>query len=99
MVTDIGRAERRRAVLAISAGNFVEGYDLALYGYFATYLAVQFFPPGNPTAALLSTFAIYALGFVVRPIGGVVFGHVGDRIGRRPALIASMVVMAMATAG
>lgn len=99
MVTDIRKAERRRAVLAISAGNFVEGYDLALYGYFAAYLASQFFPPGNPTTALLSTFAIYALGLVVRPVGGVIFGHLGDRIGRRPALIASMVMMAVATAG
>lgn len=99
MAADVGRAERRRAVLAISAGNFVEGYDLALYGYFAAYLAVQFFPPGNPTAALLSTFAIYALGLVVRPIGGVIFGHLGDRIGRRPALIGAMLMMAVATAG
>jgi MHS family proline/betaine transporter-like MFS transporter len=99
MAAEVGRAERRRAVLAISAGNFVEGYDLALYGYFAAYLAVQFFPPGNPTAALLSTFAIYALGLVVRPIGGVIFGHLGDRIGRRPALIAAMLMMAVATAG
>lgn len=99
MTAGIDRAERRRAVSAISAGNFAEGYDLALYGFFATYLAGQFFPPGNPTTALLSTFAIYALGFVVRPVGGVVFGHLGDRIGRRPALIASLVLMAAATAG
>jgi MHS family proline/betaine transporter-like MFS transporter len=99
MAADVGTAERRRAVLAISAGNFVEGYDLALYGYFAVYLAGQFFPPGNPTAALLSTFAIYALGLVVRPVGGVLFGHLGDRIGRRPALITAMLMMAVATAG
>lgn len=98
MAADVGRADRRRAVLAISSGNFVEGYDLALYGYFAVYLAGQFFPAKNPTAALLSTFAIYALGLAVRPVGGVIFGHLGDRIGRRPALIASMVMMAAATA-
>lgn len=99
MTAEVGRTERRRAVVAISAGNFAEGYDLALYGFFAVYLAGQFFPPGNPTTALLSTFAIYALGFVVRPVGGVLFGHLGDRIGRRPALITSLVVMAVATAG
>jgi MHS family proline/betaine transporter-like MFS transporter len=98
-MADVGRAERRRVVLAVSAGNFVEGYDLALYGYFAIYLAGQFFPPGNPSAALLSTFAIYALGLGVRPIGGILFGHLGDRIGRRPTLVAAMVVMAVATAG
>ena len=99
MTAEVGRTEQRRAVVAISAGNFVEGYDLALYGFFAAYLAGQFFPPGDPTAALLSTFAIYALGLVVRPVGGVVFGHLGDRVGRRPALIAAMVMMAVATAG
>ena len=99
MAVDTIGVERRRAVAAVSAGNFMEGYDLALYGYFAAYLAGQFFPPGDPTAALLSTFAIYALGLAVRPVGGVLFGHLGDRIGRRPALIIAMLMMAVATVG
>src|SRR5204863_9290002 len=73
------------------------GYDLALYGFFAVLLSKQFFPPGDPTAALLSTFMVFAIGFAVRPLGGLVFGHVGDRLGRRPALAASILLMAVGT--
>ncbi|HST85270.1 MAG TPA: MFS transporter [Kineosporiaceae bacterium] len=87
----------RRAVFAAGAGTLIQGYDSLLYGYFATVFAKQFFPPGDPTAALLSTFAIFAVGFAVRPLGGIVFGHVGDRLGRRTALIASILMMATAT--
>lgn len=94
-------AERnsRRVTLAASIGTLIEGYDNLLYGYFASVFAVLFFPPGDPTAGLVNTFLIFAVGFVVRPLGGIVFGHVGDRIGRRPALVASILVMAVATLG
>jgi len=87
----------RRAVLAASIGNLIEAYDLLLYGYLASVLAEQFFPAGDPTAALLDTFAIFAVGFAVRPIGGLVFGHIGDRFGRRRALAASILLMGAAT--
>jgi MFS transporter, MHS family, proline/betaine transporter len=92
---DVGAA--RRAVAATSAGTFVEAYDLALYGYFAVILAGQFFPADDPTAALLATFLIFALGFAARPFGGIFFGHLGDRLGRRTAVVASVFVMAVAT--
>lgn len=97
VVASSGQA--RRAVLAASIGTLVEGYDLVLYGYFAVILARRFFPPDDPTAALLATFAVFALGFAARPIGGLVFGHFGDRFGRRPALATAVLLMAVATAG
>lgn len=85
-------------ILAGSAyGNMVEWFDYATYGYLATVIAVVFFAPGNDSAALLNTFAIFALSFLVRPIGGMVWGHFGDRIGRRKVLILTMVMMSAAT--
>lgn len=93
----MARSGARRAIVAASVGTMIEGYDVLLYGYLAGVLADRFFPAGDPTAALLDTFAIFALGFAVRPLGGLVFGHVGDRAGRRAALAASMLLMAVAT--
>lgn len=90
-------AARRKAVRAAGIGNFVEWYDFALYGYFATTIADQFFPGDDPTARLLSAFAVFGVGFVVRPIGGVVFGRIGDRVGRRTALVTAVVLMSLAT--
>lgn len=90
-------AGSRRAVIAASVGTLIQGYDSLLYGYFASIFAQQFFPSQDPTAALLSTFAIFAVGFAVRPLGGVLCGHIGDRIGRRPALVVSVLIMAGAT--
>jgi MHS family proline/betaine transporter-like MFS transporter len=91
--------DSRRVTLAVSAGTLIEGYDSLLYGYFASVFAQLFFPPDDPAAGLLNTFAIFALGFAARPLGGIVFGHLGDRVGRRAALIASILVMATATLG
>ncbi len=87
----------RRTVIAASIGTMIEGYDLLLYGYLAGILAGQFFPSSDPTAALLGTFAIFAVGFAVRPLSGIIFGHIGDRLGRRVALVSSILVMAGAT--
>jgi MHS family proline/betaine transporter-like MFS transporter len=88
----------RRVVVAASIGTFVEGYDLALYGYLALVLADRFFPAEDPRAALLATFTVFALGFAARPLGGLFFGHLGDRVGRRPAVAASVLLMSAATA-
>jgi MHS family proline/betaine transporter-like MFS transporter len=87
----------RRVIAAAAVGTFIEIYDLLVYGYFASTLAEQFFPRQNPTAALLSTFAIFAVGFVVRPVGAIIFGHVGDRAGRRTALVSSLLLMSAST--
>jgi MFS transporter, MHS family, proline/betaine transporter len=87
----------RRAIRAATIGTLISGYDSLLFGYFASILATRFFPPGHPTAALLNTFAIFAVGFAVRPLGGAAFGHVGDRWGRRGALVLSIILLAAAT--
>lgn len=78
-------------------GNMIEWFDYASYGYLATIIASVFFAPGDSTAALLSTFAIFALSFLVRPIGGLVWGHYGDRIGRKKVLLLTMCMMSIST--
>ncbi|MEU0885700.1 MFS transporter [Lentzea sp. NPDC005914] len=93
----LDRRGYRRVVGAATIGTFVEVYDLLVYGYFASILAEQFFPRQDATAALLSTFAILALGSIVRPLGAILFGHVGDRFGRRTALVGSVLLMSGST--
>ncbi|MFF1555542.1 MFS transporter [Rhodococcus erythropolis] len=90
-------AARRRAIYAGFIGNFIEWYDFALYGYFAVTISALFFSNSDPTVALLSTFAVFAVGFVARPIGAYVFGRIGDRYGRRRALVISVLMMSTAT--
>lgn len=87
----------RKVLTASFIGNFVEWFDYASYGYFATVIAVVFFPQIAPSAALLATFAVFAISFVIRPIGGIVWGSIGDRVGRRTALSWSILIMSGAT--
>jgi MHS family proline/betaine transporter-like MFS transporter len=84
----------RRTIVTVAAGNLLEWYDFGIYGYFALVLSKQFFPGG---AALLLTFATFGVGFLARPLGGVVFGHIGDRYGRQRALFLSVLGMAGGT--
>lgn len=93
----VSSATRRRVVIASFIGNFVEWFDYAVYGYLATTIAVVFFPSGNKQAALLATFALFAVSFVVRPIGGFFWGALGDKIGRKNALASSILIMSAAT--
>src|SRR5690606_15460111 len=88
---------RRKAVTAAGIGNFVEWFDFVLYAQFASIIALHFFPSDNPTTGLLATFAVFALGFFARPIGGVLFGHYGDKRGRKKALGAAVLMMSLAT--
>ena len=88
-----------RALVAACAGNLVEWYDFAVYGAFATVIATTFFPGSDPSARLLASFAVFATAFLVRPFGALLFGRLGDRVGRRPVLATVIVVMAVATAG
>jgi MHS family proline/betaine transporter-like MFS transporter len=90
-------ATRRRTTLAGIAGNVMEWYDFAVYGYFAPVIGRQFFPAEDPAASLIASFGVFAAGFLMRPFGGVLFGHIGDRLGRRPALTLSVVMMAIPT--
>jgi MHS family proline/betaine transporter-like MFS transporter len=87
----------RKAVAAGSIGALVEWYDFAVYAYLATVLARLFFPADDPTTSLLSSLAVFGVGFVLRPIGGIVFGHYGDKFGRRNALAAAIILMAVST--
>ena len=87
----------RKAAVASFIGNFVEWFDYASYGYLATIIAAVFFPPEDPAAGLLMTFAVFAISFFIRPIGGIIWGNIGDKHGRRNALSLSILIMSGAT--
>ena len=89
--------EQRKVVLASSLGTVFEWYDFYLYATLAPFFAALFFPPGNDTAALLSAFATYAAGFLVRPFGALVFGRIGDLVGRKYTFLVTIVVMGFST--
>lgn len=99
--SDIGVSKkvRVRAVVAGTFGNLMEQYDNLIYAYSAATLSVLFFPSQTPVAGLLSTFAVFAVGFLARPVGTLVFGHFGDKAGRKKTLIASVIIMGLATVG
>src|SRR5438552_2310480 len=92
------RAAERRVIIASSVGTVFEWYDFYLYATLAPFFAALFFPKGNDTAALLSAFATYAAGFLVRPFGAVVFGRIGDLVGRKYTFLITIIVMGTATA-
>jgi MFS family permease len=93
----LGR-EERRVIFASSLGTVFEWYDFYLYATLAPFFANLFFPRGNDTAALLSAFATYAAGFLVRPFGALVFGRIGDLVGRKYTFLVTIVVMGASTA-
>src|SRR4051794_10401737 len=83
-----------RVVAASMAGTTVEWYDFFLYGVAAAVVfPAVFFPSADPTTGTLSSLATFAIGFVARPVGGLVFGHFGDRIGRKKLLVVSLLMM------
>lgn len=90
----------RQALLAGSVGNFIEWYEFGVYGFLATVIAANFFTLQGESeiTSLILTYAAFALAFFCRPIGAVIFGRIGDRIGRRPTLIAVLLLMTLATA-
>lgn len=79
-------------------GNALEWYEFTLYGYFATVIGHLFFPSADPVVSIISAFALFAIGFLMRPIGAIIFGHIGDRVGRKRALVISIYLMAIPTA-
>jgi len=88
-----------RSILAAAAGNVLEWYDFTVYAYMAPYIALKFFPGDDPMTGLLAVFATFGLGFVVRPLGGILIGRLGDTKGRKAALLLTIVLMAVGTAG
>jgi MFS transporter, MHS family, proline/betaine transporter len=97
MSRDIRPPSIRHRVMAGFIGNVVEWYDFAVYGYLAGVIAPVFFPPGDPTAALIGTYGIFAAGFIMRPLGAAVFGWFGDRYGRARTMQISVALMALPT--
>jgi MHS family proline/betaine transporter-like MFS transporter len=94
-----GSEQTRKAKKATAAavfGTFVEYYDFSIYGYLAATLALVFFPSDDPTTGLLNTFLVFGSAFLVRPLGAVAFGWLGDKVGRRASLIASITLMGAA---
>ncbi|HEX4986672.1 MAG TPA: MFS transporter [Burkholderiales bacterium] len=91
------RPEEKKVIFASSLGTVFEWYDFYLYGSLAVFFGKLFFPPGNETAALLASLATFGAGFAVRPFGALLFGRIGDIIGRKYTFLVTIVVMGLAT--
>src|SRR6476660_1675868 len=94
----VKKEEEKRVIFASSLGTIFEWYDFYLYATLAPFFAALFFPPGTATAALLASFVTYAAGFLVRPFGALVFGRIGDLVGRKYTFLITIVVMGASTA-
>jgi len=97
MYSERPRTSLPRIALIGLIGNVMEWYDFAVYGYFASVIGQLFFPNTDPAVSLIASFGAFAAGFIVRPLGGLVFGRIGDRIGRERAMTLSVVAMAVPT--
>src|SRR5262245_44733043 len=95
---ELDRSTIRRVILASSLGTLFEWYDFYLYGTLAVFFGALFFPPGNENAQLLESLATFGAGFGVRPLGAVVFGYLGDRVGRKYTFLITMGTMGLSTA-
>ncbi|KAA9020953.1 glycine betaine/L-proline transporter ProP [Sphingobium limneticum] len=96
-ITIVDKSQLNRAVGAAALGNAMEWFDFGVYGYLAVTLGRVFFPAGDPTAQLIATLATFTAAFLVRPLGGLVFGPLGDRYGRHKVLAFTMIMMAIGT--
>ena len=97
-VVNTGSADtRKKVILAGLVGNVMEWYDFAVYGFFASIIGVHFFPSENPAISLIAAFGAFAAGFLVRPLGGLLIGRIGDKIGRKRAMVISVMAMAVPT--
>ena len=96
-ISEMMPAQSRKARIAGVIGNVVEWYDFALYGYLAVIIGRLFFPTEDPTASLLASYGVFAAGFIMRPLGAVVFGWLGDTIGRGRTMLISVAMMALPT--
>ena len=94
---ELSRSEERRVVLASTVGTLFEWYDFFIYGSLAVFMSSVLFPPDNPTAALLASLGALTAGFIVRPMGAILFGHLGDKLGRKVTFLLTVVLMGGAT--
>jgi MFS family permease len=97
MQTGDSKKQIRKVIFASSVGTLIEWYDFYIFGSLAPIIAAQFFPKSNPTAALLSTLATFAAGFIVRPFGALVFGRLGDKVGRKYTFLLTLILMGGST--
>ncbi|CAX55961.1 uncharacterized protein EpC_21820 [Erwinia pyrifoliae Ep1/96] len=96
-ITIVDNSMLKRAVGAAALGNAMEWFDFGVYSYLAVTIGKVFFPGGSPAAQLLATFGAFAAAFLVRPVGGLVVGPLGDRIGRQKVLAITMMMMSIGT--
>jgi len=89
--------KKKKVILAGAIGNALEWYDFTVYAFFVPLISTQFFPSNDKFISILATFGVFALGFLVRPLGAVLFGYIGDNIGRKKALIMSMIMISCPT--
>lgn len=92
--TSVTLASKKKSLLASSVGNILEWYEWSAYAVFAPFIAAAMFNSDNPVSALLSTLAVFAVGFLMRPLGGIVFGRIADKRGRKFVLVTTMLMMA-----
>src|SRR3954462_14071350 len=93
-----GTTDARKVAMGSSVGAVIETYDFIGFGTAAAlYFGTAFFPSSNPVTGTLAAFATLGVGFAARPLGGIIGGHLGDRVGRKPVLVASLIVMGLAT--
>ena len=97
MTNIIDKATRKKLIKAGIVGNIIEWYDFAIYGYFALIIGKLFFPTDDESVSVIAAFGAFAAGFLMRPIGSLLFGHIGDKFGRQKALIISVLMMAVPT--
>lgn len=91
------RGSMKNIILSCMIGNAIEWYDFALYGFFASIFGTLFFPSTDPVASLMASFGVFAAGFIMRPMGALFFGYIGDKFGRTKSLVISIYMMAVPT--
>jgi MHS family proline/betaine transporter-like MFS transporter len=93
----MNRKEKSKILFSCLSGSVLEWFDFAVYGYLTSVIASQFFPSTNKLVSILLTYAVFATGFLFRPLGAILFGYIGDRLGRKTALVTSSLLMAVPT--
>lgn len=91
--------EQKRVIYLSSMGGLLEFYDFTIYGLFAVYFSSQFFPSNDIFISIIASYSVFVMGYVVRPIGGIIFSHIGDEIGRKTVMILTMILMGVASLG